>query len=117
MPGNFDDVAAGAKHDIALTQGPDEQHRDSVAAHATELPPVFEGKGTLSALYESESDDFPTTEELHTLRRVSDKIPWSAYTIAFVELTERFSYYGTTVVCTFSTRLKFIYDFKADLLA
>lgn len=42
--------------------------------------------------------DAPTEAELHTLRRVSDKIPWPAYTIAFVELCERFSYYGTIVV-------------------
>jgi POT family proton-dependent oligopeptide transporter len=40
----------------------------------------------------------PTEEEIHTLRRVSGKIPWAAYTIAFVELCERFSYYGTTAV-------------------
>ncbi|MCJ1477219.1 hypothetical protein MMC13_005890 [Lambiella insularis] len=39
----------------------------------------------------------PTDEELNTLRRVSDSIPWPAYTIAVVELVERFSYYGTTV--------------------
>jgi POT family proton-dependent oligopeptide transporter len=42
----------------------------------------------------------PTEEELHTLRRVPDKIPWSIYTIAFIELCERFSYYGTTAVFT-----------------
>ncbi|KAK4646398.1 hypothetical protein QC761_210110 [Podospora bellae-mahoneyi] len=42
----------------------------------------------------------PTDEELHTLRRIPDKIPWSIYTIAFVELCERFSYYGTTAVFT-----------------
>lgn len=41
----------------------------------------------------------PTEEEERTLRRVSDKVPWTAYTIAFVELCERFSYYGTTAVC------------------
>lgn len=41
----------------------------------------------------------PTEEELRTLRRVADKIPWKVYAIAFVELCERFSYYGTTVVC------------------
>lgn len=41
----------------------------------------------------------PTIDELANLRRVSGKIPWSAYTIAFVELCERFSYYGTTAVC------------------
>lgn len=42
----------------------------------------------------------PTEEELHTLRRVPEKIPWSIYTIAFIELCERFSYYGTTAVFT-----------------
>ncbi|KAF1964681.1 oligopeptide transporter [Bimuria novae-zelandiae CBS 107.79] len=40
----------------------------------------------------------PTKEELATLRRVPAKIPWRVYTIAFVELVERMSYYGTTVV-------------------
>ncbi|OJA13768.1 hypothetical protein AZE42_01534 [Rhizopogon vesiculosus] len=43
---------------------------------------------------------FPTDEELLTLRRVSDAIPWTAYLIAFVELAERFSYYGSSVVFT-----------------
>ncbi|KAK4241423.1 POT family-domain-containing protein [Achaetomium macrosporum] len=42
----------------------------------------------------------PTEEELHTLRRVPDRIPWNIYTIAFIELCERFSYYGTTAVFT-----------------
>ena len=43
--------------------------------------------------------DEPTEADLNTLKRVSGKIPWTAYTIAFVEFCERFSYYGTTVVC------------------
>lgn len=43
--------------------------------------------------------EYPTEEELTTLRRVSDEIPWRTLSIAFVELCERFSYYGTTVVC------------------
>ncbi|KAA8644902.1 hypothetical protein EYZ11_007492 [Aspergillus tanneri] len=42
--------------------------------------------------------DIPTEEEFATLRRVSGPIPWTAYTVAFVELCERFSYYGTTAV-------------------
>jgi len=46
----------------------------------------------------SQLSDQPTDEERHTLRRVSDKIPLRAYTIAFVELVERLSYYGTTAV-------------------
>jgi len=42
--------------------------------------------------------DEPTMEEMKTLRRVSGKIPWTAFTVTFVEFCERFSYYGTTAV-------------------
>lgn len=50
----------------------------------------------------SDSDDLekPTEEEMKTLRRVSGKIKWSMWTIAFVELCERFSYYGSSVLYT-----------------
>ncbi|KAJ3575012.1 hypothetical protein NP233_g1374 [Leucocoprinus birnbaumii] len=43
---------------------------------------------------------FPTEEERITLRRVADSLPWNAYLIAFVELAERFSFYGSQVVFT-----------------
>lgn len=43
---------------------------------------------------------FPTDEERANLRRVADSLPWNAYLIAFVELSERFSYYGSSVVFT-----------------
>ncbi|KAF4958228.1 hypothetical protein FGADI_2600 [Fusarium gaditjirri] len=43
---------------------------------------------------------FPTAEELDTLRRVPNKIPMKLFSIAFIELCERFSYYGSTVVFT-----------------
>ncbi|KAJ6616047.1 POT family-domain-containing protein [Mycena sp. CBHHK59/15] len=43
---------------------------------------------------------FPTDEERATLRRVPDSIPWNAYLIAIVELAERFSFYGSSVVFT-----------------
>lgn len=52
----------------------------------------------------SDKDDFleemPTEEELQTLRRVSGKISWSAYSVAICELAERFSYYGSSVLYT-----------------
>jgi proton-dependent oligopeptide transporter, POT family len=44
-------------------------------------------------------EPFPTEEEYATLRRVSHKIPLSILTIAFIEMCERFSYYGSIVVC------------------
>ncbi|KAG5811893.1 hypothetical protein H9Q74_000584 [Fusarium xylarioides] len=43
---------------------------------------------------------FPTAEELDTLRRVPNKIPMKLFSITFIELCERFSYYGCTVVFT-----------------
>lgn len=45
----------------------------------------------------------PTDEELHTLRRIPAPIPWICFTIAFVELCERFAYYGTTAVSKYSS--------------
>ncbi|KAK4050551.1 hypothetical protein OIO90_005018 [Microbotryomycetes sp. JL221] len=44
--------------------------------------------------------DSPTEEERATLKRVPDKLNFKAFLICFVELAERFSYYGTTVVLT-----------------
>ena len=45
-------------------------------------------------------EEYPTARELETLRRVKGRINWIIYTIAFIELCERFAYYGTTQVCT-----------------
>lgn len=52
-----------------------------------------------AALRGPNGEEYPTAEELHTLRRVKGPISWIIYTIAFIELCERFSYYGTTAVC------------------
>jgi POT family proton-dependent oligopeptide transporter len=43
---------------------------------------------------------FPTPEEMQSLRRIANKIPMKLFSIAFIELCERFSYYGCTVVFT-----------------
>jgi len=43
----------------------------------------------------------PSEEEMHSLRRIPAPIPWICFTIAFVELCERFAYYGTTAVSEF----------------
>ncbi|KAL8286135.1 hypothetical protein RQP46_004623 [Phenoliferia psychrophenolica] len=45
-------------------------------------------------------DVYPTDEQKATLRRKADVFPIRAYAIGFVELAERFSYYGTTIVFT-----------------
>lgn len=38
----------------------------------------------------------PTELENATLRHIGDKVPYSAYLVAVVELAERFTYYGLT---------------------
>lgn len=38
--------------------------------------------------------DEPTEEEMQSLRKVSDKLPWAAFIVCVVELCERFTYYG-----------------------
>lgn len=43
---------------------------------------------------ETADGDEPTAEEKTTLRKVSDKLPWSAFLVCVVELCERFTYYG-----------------------
>ncbi|KAK4251772.1 POT family-domain-containing protein [Corynascus novoguineensis] len=68
----------------------------------TKLAPVtsVHGQEKVGAVITTADGGTPTEEDLRTLRRVPDKIPWSIYTIAFIELCERFSYYGTTAVFT-----------------
>ncbi|KAI2631223.1 POT family protein [Xylaria nigripes] len=43
-------------------------------------------------------EEYPSRRDLETLRRVKGRISPIIYTIAFVELCERFAYYGTTAV-------------------
>ena len=40
--------------------------------------------------------EVPTEEDYLTLRRVPDKIPLKVYTVAYVEMAERLSYYACT---------------------
>lgn len=48
---------------------------------------------------------YPSDDDLRNLRRVAGKLPWTTFTVAFVELCERFSYYGTTAVCKWRLEL------------
>ncbi|MCJ1338699.1 peptide transporter ptr2 [Bachmanniomyces sp. S44760] len=49
--------------------------------------------GETGSLSSYEGDE-PTEEEKATLRHVADKLPWSAFLVAMIELCERFAYYG-----------------------
>ena len=70
--------------------------KNEKALAVSDEEPAYTSDGSLRG---PEGEEYPTAEEVDKLRRVCGTVPWSAYTIAFVELCERFSYYGTTVVC------------------
>ena len=77
--------------------------RSGLADAETHGVPHVVAKGSVDVTRRSvddSDDELPTEEELHTLRRVSGKIKWAMYTIAFVEACERFSYYGSAVLYT-----------------
>jgi len=75
--------------------------RSHVTAGVQELKPgMFGSRFSQEAASEEDIEGVspPTEEELTTLRRVPAPIPWICFTVAFVELCERFAYYGTTAV-------------------
>lgn len=65
----------------------DEKHQHQIETGSAEI-------GYDKPRYENE----PSEDDYKNLRRISGKIPWTVYTVTFVEFCERFSYYGTTVV-------------------
>ncbi|KAF2660415.1 MFS peptide transporter-like protein Ptr2 [Lophiostoma macrostomum CBS 122681] len=100
MPVGGDDVVTATGLDPAFIDRSGDPLRKNPEFHNTEAPAYLhsEGKAGLQQTYLSDADDFPTAEELRTLRRVPAHIPLKIYTIAFVEFCERMSYYGTIAV-------------------
>lgn len=93
------DLAEEAKsraiaNDVAIS----EKHAEIEPAPVQNVSSVHDDDESLHKIY-------PNEEDLRTLRRVAGKIPWTTFTVAFVELCERFSYYGTTAVCMFTASL------------
>jgi POT family proton-dependent oligopeptide transporter len=100
MPVGEESVIQATTLDRAFVDGSGDPERKNPEAHEAS-PPAYllsEGKATMQESYLSDRDDFPTEEEMRTLRRVPQHIPWKIFTIAFVELCERMSYYGTIVL-------------------
>ncbi|KAI0381485.1 POT family protein [Hypomontagnella monticulosa] len=73
---------------------------DEKAAKSTDIAHTGSGSGSDIEVHirGPNGEEYPTEDELKTLRRVKGRINWIIYTIAFIELCERFAYYGTTAV-------------------
>ncbi|KAI0869897.1 POT family protein [Hypoxylon argillaceum] len=59
---------------------------------------VASSSNTEEPLRGPNGEEYPSKRDLETLRRVKGHISPIIYTIAFIELCERFAYYGTTAV-------------------
>ncbi|PWN24230.1 PTR2-domain-containing protein [Microstroma glucosiphilum] len=93
--------------EVGMAEAAADQYRANVdASNRTDKvhPLGHLEKGVVSEEVHATSDEygnvFPTEDELLNLRRVPENIPWQAWSVAFCELAERFSYYGCTNVFT-----------------
>lgn len=80
---NGEDMAGGIEPKVALK---------------SEFDTTGEAHSIQSVTVDTVDGDAPTEHEKQTLRKVSDKLPWSAFLVAVVELCERFTYYGLSGV-------------------
>ncbi|RYP42684.1 hypothetical protein DL767_000053 [Monosporascus sp. MG133] len=77
---------------------------DSKVLVEKEPLPTHDSEGSIGEDHSAEAlrgpngEEYPTAKDLETLRRVKGPINWIIYTIAFIELCERFAFYGTTAV-------------------
>lgn len=72
------------------------QHEQDGSSHGRGGSLEYNEKPPPTEAMEPTADETPTEEEMQTLRRVPDKIPLRVYSIAYVEMVERLSYYGCT---------------------
>ncbi|KAF7118462.1 hypothetical protein CNMCM5793_007983 [Aspergillus hiratsukae] len=88
-----------AAHDAEMNEKMDKL---ALSPSIEEIAPASKEVGASSAVSDDDhahlQRQLPSDEEFKNLRRVAGDIPWTAYTVAVVELCERFSYYGTTAV-------------------
>lgn len=92
------EVVEVAKADIPYAAQPDDNITTSESNYLSHEK-ATSSDGTSDVLVGPNGEQYPTEEELKTLKRTYGHVPWLIYTIAFVELCERFAYYGTTAVC------------------
>ncbi|PWN48494.1 PTR2-domain-containing protein [Violaceomyces palustris] len=92
MPGAADD---GYYAGMAEAKKDEYEHDIKASGHAPDSHPAAHLHGAEVKANVQDGDYCPPTEEERaTLRRVPEKLPWTAYAIAVCELAERFSYYG-----------------------
>ncbi|KAI0537493.1 POT family protein [Xylaria digitata] len=97
--GNSADVVGAAKNGTpAVEEKISTPEKDGLVNPKDDLGAVMSGSETDEPLRGPNGEEYPSKKDLETLRRVKGRISPIIYTIAFIELCERFAYYGTTAV-------------------
>ncbi|KAF2963446.1 hypothetical protein GQX73_g10118 [Xylaria multiplex] len=97
--GNPADVVGAAKNGAPATEEKiSTPEKDDLVNPKNDLGAVLSGSETDEPLRGPNGEEYPSKRDLETLRRVKGRISPIIYTIAFIELCERFAYYGTTAV-------------------
>lgn len=94
------EVVDAAKGNAATSEEKVLTPDNGVIATKDHVGPLATGSDTDEPLRGPNGEEYPSKRDLETLRRVQGHISPIIYTIAFIELCERFAYYGTTAVCT-----------------
>lgn len=92
-------VEAARGHAPALREKVLTPDKDGVIDPRDDASGVVSASDTDEVLRGPNGEIYPSKRDLETLRRVKGHISPIIYTIAFIELCERFAYYGTTAVC------------------
>lgn len=96
-------LVEGDKKDVDIAGGP---LRPSISAPGRADSYHADEKGP----YVTEDGDEPSDDEKHVLRHIGEKLPVSAFLVAFVELCERFTYYGTPLSVPCSVKPPLMFD-------
>ncbi|KAF2108340.1 peptide transporter-like protein PTR2 [Lophiotrema nucula] len=86
----------GAYTSVAQTEDANVEHgkEESSNSELYNMPNAHPSKDPVDVRRPSLDGNEPTADELTRLPRIADKLPWSAFLVAIVELCERFAYYG-----------------------
>ncbi|RYO77239.1 hypothetical protein DL762_009393 [Monosporascus cannonballus] len=92
------EMSQGAQLDVVAAAKANAPTLENVIAGEKNIDVASSSSNADDVLIGPNGEQYPTKEELETLPRVVGKVHWVIYTIAFIELCERFGYYGTTAV-------------------
>ncbi|KAI0813546.1 POT family protein [Xylaria sp. FL0064] len=86
-------AVVSTKHSLNTEEGP-----KTLPTHETAESQIESLEASSQDAVDLERYPPPTEEERKTLRKVYDTVPWTAWTLCFVEASERASYYGVKAV-------------------